>query len=39
MIGMSAEMVERYSRHADRKAAGQAVLREIKRRGNPGTSL
>jgi integrase len=33
MVGMSAEMVERYCRHADRKAAGQAVLLEIHRKG------
>lgn len=37
MIGMSAEMVELYCRHADRKASGQAVLRELKL--NPRTSL
>lgn len=30
MIGMSPPMVERYSRHADRKAGGQAVLLAIK---------
>lgn len=28
MVGMSVEMVEKYSRYADRKAGGQAVLRE-----------
>jgi integrase len=32
MVGMSVEMVEHYSRHADRKASGQAVLREIRER-------
>lgn len=32
MVGMSVEMVERYCRHADRKAGGQAVLREIRER-------
>lgn len=36
MVGMSAEMVERYCRHADRKAAGQAVLLEIKQRARSG---
>ncbi|MPZ36775.1 MAG: tyrosine-type recombinase/integrase [Rhizobiales bacterium] len=30
MIGMSPPMVERYSRHADRKAGGQAVLLALK---------
>lgn len=30
MVGMSVEMVEHYSRHADRKASGQAVLRELR---------
>jgi integrase len=30
MVGMSAPVVERYSRHADRKAGGQAVLLAIK---------
>jgi len=30
MVGMSVEMVERYCRHADRKASGQAVLREYR---------
>jgi integrase len=35
MIGMSPPMVERYSRHADRKAGGQAVLLALKdRNGN-----
>ena len=29
MVGMSVEMVEHYCRHADRKASGQAILREI----------
>ena len=32
MVGMSVEMIERYSRYADRKASGQAVLRELKER-------
>ncbi|WP_313349957.1 integrase [Paracoccus sp. (in: a-proteobacteria)] len=31
-IGMSVEMVERYSRHQDRKAGAQAVLREYRER-------
>lgn len=31
-IGMSVEMVERYSRHQDRKAAAKAVLREYRER-------
>lgn len=30
MIGMSVEMVEHYSRYADRKASGQALLREYR---------
>lgn len=30
MVGMSVEMVEHYSRHANRKASGQAVLRELR---------
>ncbi len=30
MVGMSVEVIELYSRHADRKASGQAVLREVK---------
>ncbi|MEM9899916.1 MAG: integrase [Pseudomonadota bacterium] len=30
MVGMSVEMVEHYSRHADRKASGQAILREMR---------
>ena len=30
MVGMSVEMVEHYCRHADRKASGQAVLRELR---------
>ncbi|MCB1343124.1 MAG: integrase [Pseudooceanicola sp.] len=34
MVGMSVEMVEHYSRHADRKASGQAVLRELEQSGN-----
>ncbi|WP_238368890.1 tyrosine-type recombinase/integrase [Heliomarina baculiformis] len=32
MVGMSVPMVERYCRHADRKAGGQAVLRAIRER-------
>ena len=32
MVGMSVEMVEHYSRHADRKASGQAVLKELRER-------
>jgi integrase len=32
MVGMSVEMVEHYSRHADRKASGKAVLRGMKSR-------
>lgn len=32
MVGMSVEMVEHYSRYADRKAGGQAVLREYRER-------
>ena len=32
MVGMSVEMIERYSRYADRKAGGQAVLRDLKER-------
>lgn len=32
MVGMSVEMVEHYCRHADRKASGQAVLREYRER-------
>lgn len=32
MVGMSVEMVEHYCRHADRKASGQAVLREFQER-------
>lgn len=30
MVGMSVEMVEHYSRHADRKASGQAILKEMR---------
>jgi integrase len=33
MIGMSSQMVERYCRHADRKAGGQAVLLALKQQG------
>lgn len=32
MVGMSVEMVEHYCRYADRKASGQAVLREFQER-------
>ena len=32
MVGMSVEMVEHYCRHANRKASGQAVLREFQER-------
>jgi hypothetical protein len=34
MIGMSPQVVERYSRHADRKAGGQAALLAIKQGQN-----
>jgi hypothetical protein len=34
MIGMSPPMVERYSRHADRKAGGKAVLLGLKQGQN-----
>lgn len=34
MVGMSVEMVEHYCRYADRKASGQAVLREIHEQKN-----
>lgn len=37
MVGMSVEMVEHYCRHADRKASGQAVLREIREQSNDKT--
>lgn len=36
-IGMSVEMVERYSRYADRKAGGQAVLLKMKERNKDST--
>lgn len=36
MVGMSVEMVEHYCRHADRKASGQAVLREYRERNDDG---
>jgi len=32
MVGMSVEMIGRYSRFADRKANGQADIRELKER-------
>jgi len=34
MVGMSVEMVEHYSRHADRKASGQAVLRGLREKND-----
>jgi len=37
MVGMSVEMVEHYSRHADRKASGQAVLRELREQSDDKT--
>jgi integrase len=37
MVGMSVEMVEHYSRHADRKASGQAVLRELREQTDDAT--
>jgi len=37
MVGMSVETVERYCRHADRKAGGQAVLRQMKERNRTKT--
>jgi len=37
MVGMSVEMVEHYSRYADRKVSGQAVLREFQERHNAAT--
>lgn len=37
MVGMSVEMVEHYSRHADRKASGQAILRAFRERENDQT--
>ena len=36
MIGMSVETIEHYCLHADRKASGQAVLREIRERNENG---
>jgi hypothetical protein len=39
MIGMSPPMVERYSRHADRKAGGQAVLLSIKQGRNKNRTV
>lgn len=38
MVGLSAEMVEGYSRGADRKASGQAVLRSIKAQAQTGNA-
>ncbi|MGR3804828.1 tyrosine-type recombinase/integrase [Marinibacterium profundimaris] len=37
MVGMSVEMVEHYCRHADRKASGQAVLKELRERTDDTT--
>lgn len=37
MVGMSVEMVEHYSRYADRKASGQDVLRELRERKDEQT--
>ena len=37
MVGMSVEMVEHYCRHADRKASGQAILRDIKEQNGIAT--
>lgn len=34
MVGMSVEMVEHYCRYADRKASGQAVLKEYRERND-----
>ncbi len=34
MVGMSVEMVEHYCRYADRKASGQAILREYREQDN-----
>lgn len=39
MVGMSAPMVERYCRHADRKAGGQAVLRALKNDQNMNVTV
>lgn len=36
MVGMSVEMVEHYCRYADRKASGQAVLREYREHKKTG---
>lgn len=36
MVGLSVEMVERYCRHADRKAVAQATVRELRERQNNG---
>lgn len=37
MVGMSVDMIEHYCRHADRKASGQAVLRELRERNEDET--
>ncbi|MBY8974632.1 integrase [Rhodobacteraceae bacterium NNCM2] len=37
MVGMSVEMVEHYSRFADRKASGQAVLKDIREQNGGST--
>lgn len=37
MVGMSVEMVEHYCRHADRKASGQAILRDIREQKDNST--
>jgi integrase len=39
MIGMSPPMVERYSRHADRKAGGQAVLLDLQQGRNKNRTV
>jgi integrase len=39
MIGMSPQMVERYCRHADRKAGGQAVLLALKQGQNKNRTV
>lgn len=37
MVGLSVEMVERYCRHADRKAQAEATVREFRERENGAT--
>jgi integrase len=39
MVGMSPPVVERYSRHADRKAGGQAVLLALKQGPNKNRTV